>query len=432
MGDSSKKDDPTTLGTFDSGLKYTIALLLRNEVDIKIDVLGGSLEREDWAEDFTEEFSFGTYTHYCESTGKQKELIKVDINTTYHGGTPMSQHDMREPSSGEHHVVPTGFAKALGFNWSLWMSLRELWSNMLDEKGSVVEGNIVEGKLTEGTVITLTFEENNPFYKVWTNRHLYINEEKPLFVISDKLDILKNDEKYLRIYKQNILVYSDEKVPSKFAFNIKFGDIDERRILSNLYQVESNIVTEIKYTDNEQFLREIIRSDFRSEENEFLSSTSSYGNASDLMHNIAQEVYKEYGDVNSYPWLMQSIRERKDCKIGGKVITSVEDSLWSYSSKTSIESPPVAYPVSVEDTVTPLQAEVNKKYNFNLDWIDVKTAKLKGSKVIADKFENCLIVDESFTVEENMPEFIIQYIDLTRKGNVVKNLGEYICELLKR
>ncbi len=57
-----------------------------------------------------------------------------------------------------------------------------------------------------------------------------------------------------------------------------------------------------------------------------------------------------------------------------------------------------------------------------------------GRKVIADKHAKCLIIDEEFDVENtiDMSAFIVEYIDLTTKGNVVENLGNYILKLIKK
>ena len=138
MGDSSKRGDTTTIGQFDSGLKYAIALLLRNNVDIRIKT------DED-------EFSFSTNSHSY-GDGKEKELITV--------------------YSLNHGEIMTGFAKNLGYNWELYMAFRELYSNMLDEGGVYYEENReFDGK---GTEIYLSFDEENPFYEIYQNRHLYV------------------------------------------------------------------------------------------------------------------------------------------------------------------------------------------------------------------------------------------------------------------
>lgn len=406
MGDSKKRGDDSTIGQYDSGLKYCIALCLRNGIHLSISTYkNGAMQ---------ESYDFGSVLEVCEDTGKEKELITI---------LPFIK-------GGE---IKTGFATALGYNWEPWMILRELWSNMLDENGYILEDQ--DGRVADGTVVTIKFGVPTDFYYVWQNKHLYINEKEPLYKISSRVDALENEEGFLRIYKQNILVYSDESTPSKYAYNIRFGEIDERRILSNVYNVESEIISSIKYTDNEAFLRTIILPEFPLDDKEFLSKQSSYGDASNLAHNIAFEVYEQHGKVDSYNWLIESIKKRKDCKIGGKIIKTIEDSIWNYSTNVKVETIPqtISEPdIEVEDIVyeSTLSAEIKKLYNFKLD-VEVKTAKLKGSKVVADKYEKCLIIDEAFDLEKDFGTFIIEYIDLTQQGNVVKNLGEYIVSLLK-
>jgi hypothetical protein len=415
MGDSSKRGDDTTIGQFDSGLKYAIALLLRDNVKIKIDIHNnGELENT---------FTFGQKNIEDSQTGKDKNLITIfDIN-------------------GVETV--TGFAFNLGYNWKNWMSYREIMSNVLDEKGFAYDStqwkqfpDSIEYNGTN-TVITLEFDESNEFFEVWQNRHLYMNFEEPLFKVSNSVECLENKENYLRIYKQNILVYEDKDRPSRFAWNIKFGDIDERRILNNVYSVEQSISYAIQDTDNEEFLRTIITKDFKTEEKEFLSSNCSYSDwISEVVKKITTEIYEEFGEVSSYNWLIDKVRKQKDCKIGGKKIKTIEDSLWSYSSEVTVETKPQTFsePSIVVDEVeyvTPFALEIKKHYNFKLD-VEIKIAKLKGSKVVADKYEKCLIIDENFDIQKDFHTFVVEYIDLTKTGNVVENLGKYICELIKK
>lgn len=421
MGDSSKRGDPTKVGEFDSGFKYAIALLLRSGVKIDVGVYGGKEDRGYWEEDYTETFDFKSYESVCDSTGKKKELIGIDYTKTYEGGDCLSAHDMREPCVEEKSFIKTGFAKALGFNWELWMALREIWSNMLDEGGHVASGP--EHLKHYGTIISLVFDTDNPFYEVWQNRHLYINEREPDYKISDRVEAFLNPEGYTRIYKQNILVYENKERPSKFTYNIKYGDIDERRILSNVYSVEENIINAIMTTDNKPFLESIITKDFKVQDKEFLTGRTSYYKASDLANEIANEVYGLHGNVKSYSWLINGIQKRNDCRIKGRKIESVEDSIWTYSNSVSIES-------EVEEKVT-LKDKIESNFNFKVDCI-LKTATLKGSAVIADKHNKCLILDENFNIENDMSEFFVQYIDLTREGNVVKELGNFIMEILKK
>lgn len=440
IGDSEKRDDDTKIGTYSSGNAYATALLLRDGVDMGISVYGGEVDREVEEgsfrpEKFIEHYTYSTKVLQCDTTTKKKEIIVLNYEREYHGN--LSYHNFSEPSESEQEIIETAFALQLGFNWEIFMSYRELMSNVLDEGGYVVEGNFFPDDAFIGTVITLEFDENNAFYEVWQNRHLYMNFNEPLHVISSSVEALENKENYLRIYKQNILVYEDRERPSRYAWNIKFGEIDERRLLRDVYNVEQSITSAILSTNNEEFLREIITTDFFLEDKEFLSNSSSYYSASDLSNKIASEVYEKFGEVHSYDFLISKIRSRKDCLIGGKKIKTIEDSIWSYSKEVTIESAPQIIQDEVEiiddevvSAIHPLQKEINKHYRFKLD-VEVKTAKLRGSKCVADKYMKCIILNEDFNVETDFSSFLVEYLDLTMDGNVLENLSVFACNLLK-
>lgn len=406
MGDSSKRGDSSTIGQFDSGLKYAIALALRDNINMDINVFDNSM--------LESSFRFGTKVVRDIPTGKSKELITIIDNNNVE--------------------TTTSFAKNLGYNWQNYMIFRELYSNMLDEKGFITEE---EEDIKHGTVISLEFDESNDFYEVWQNRHLYINEEKPLFKISDSVEVLENKENFLRIYKNNILVYENKDRPSRFAWNIMFGTIDERRILNDVHNVEQSIISHIQETDNEDFLRAVITPYFKTEEKEFLSRNLTYSDyVSDMLKKVVYQVYEEFGEVRSYDWLIDKVKKQKDCKIAGKKIKTIEDSIWSYSTEVTVETTPQPYaePTMIVDEVeyiTPFASEIKKYYNFELD-VEVKIAKLKGSKVVADLYEKCLIIDESFDIQKDFHTFVVVYLELTQKGNVVENLSKYICELISK
>jgi len=434
MGGSDKADNESSIGKYNSGLCYSMALALRNNIDMSVKV-----HYQEPFNDFEDRncetlYTISTYNKVCEETDKEKELIQItksvskqsffSVNCTDYGGGDF-----------DPEIIPTGYSVKLGIDWSLYMLLREIYSNMLDEGGCYYENDYPEVRY--GTVFTLEFEEDSEFSQIWKNRHLYINEQEPLFKVSDSIEVLKNDEGYLRIYKQNILVYEDKNIPSRFAWNIKFGEIDERRILNNVYSVEQSIAYAIQNCKNKEFLREIITADFKGLEKEFLSSDVSYSSyVSDEVKEVAYEVYDQHGDVKSYDWLMDRIKKQKDCKIAGKKIKTIEDHLWGYSTVVTVETTPTSFAepsIIVDDIkyITPFASDIKKHYNFDLD-VEVKIAKLKGRKVVADKYEQCLIIDKDFNIEEDFPNFIVEYIDLTQKGNVIDNLAKYICNLIKK
>jgi hypothetical protein len=118
---------------------------------------------------------------------------------------------------------------------------------------------------------------------------------------------------------------------------------------------------------------------------------------------------------------MKGIRERKDCKIDGKTIKSVSDHIYTYSTAVKVETRPAPIQSDKNDESLTFSDQIKKHYNFNLD-AEVKQAKLKGSKVIADKYDKCIVIDENFSIENDMPDFIVQYFDLTRAGNIIKKI----------
>lgn len=398
MGDSVKRGDDTKIGVFDSGLKYSLALMLRNDVAFKAVIVENN--------SVLAEYTISTAVITDGLSGKEKEIIYVVDNVN-------------------NVSVQTSFAKNLGWNWEPWMILRELWSNMVDEGGYCRESD----ELPEnGTCITLEFDESSTFYDVWKNKHLYINESKDSYKVSSLVEALPNEEQFLRIYKQNILVYQDKDVSSQFAYNIKFGDIDERRILSNLHNVKNSIAGSILSTNNRDFCELLVAEEFDIPENDFLRQVSNlYTNCGETLTEVIYECQEQYGQVQSYSFILDSVQKRKDCILANKQITTIEDSLWDYSSTVKVETPVQLAPV-LESSFA---AKINNLYNFDLD-VETRESKLKGAKVVADKHENCLIVSPDFDLEQDFPELIVQYIDLTREGNVITELGKYIQDLLRK
>lgn len=427
IGSSEKRNDDSKIGFFGSGFAYFLALMLRNNVDVHIEILGGntlyhdSIGNEKECE-YTEEFTFSTKKISCDSTGKEKEIINVHYFKTHIG----NDSDYLEGKYDEKYEVSTGFSKELGFNWLLWMGLREVVSNTFDEGGYFTEDN-VDRNLKCGTIITLEFEEDSTFHEVWENKDKYINSRVALYSVNSQyygqFDLLPNEDGYLKIYKQNILVHSDEEVVSKFAYNIHFGELDERRILLDLYSVKSKITQIIKSSTNSDFLRYLITQDFDVED--WLNYNDNYtSEATDLIFNLVHEINPQ----NTLKWIKDSVTKRSDCKLAGKVINSLEDHVWSAKSKVTIDSTPI---IQEEKEIT-FQDQINKLYKFDIGDVCIKTAQLTGKKVVADKYEKCLILSDDFSLEDDFNDFVTEYFNLTSNENIIKSLSNYIVKLIKK
>lgn len=103
FGLSVKKND-NPIGYFGTGLKYAIAVLLREGCEIEI---------------YSGKTQFKFYSQKDMFRGEECELIFMDGD------------------DADHHQLP--FTMALGRNWELWQAYRELYCNALDEDGGVCD-----------------------------------------------------------------------------------------------------------------------------------------------------------------------------------------------------------------------------------------------------------------------------------------------------
>lgn len=111
FGVSSKEKDGA-IGFFGTGLKYAIAVLLREDCSIEI---------------FTDRKRLTFRT--------EKESIRVNEFETVH--MVVEENDPGADLLTRREYVRLGFTTELGKTWELWQAYRELWSNCIDEGGTV-------------------------------------------------------------------------------------------------------------------------------------------------------------------------------------------------------------------------------------------------------------------------------------------------------
>jgi len=125
FGVNSKDNPDTAIGYFGTGLKYAIAVILRE---------GGSIDI----------MSNGTVYTFAISRSKIRN-DEFDIVTM----------------NGEE----LGFTTSLGKNWKAWMAFRELYSNMLDEGGVAHTGPVSEVPPGEYTTILVKHKEMEQIFE---------------------------------------------------------------------------------------------------------------------------------------------------------------------------------------------------------------------------------------------------------------------------
>lgn len=186
------KDSDNPIGKFGTGLKYSIAILLRENIDFEI-----------WS--YGKQYKFHTVT---------KDFRGQAINQVY-------CNDM-----------PLGYSTHIGSHWTLENVYRELYCNAHDEKGIIrVVPDRSMTDIHNSTVILVDgLEEEH------AARHkLFLHDKTPL-----------HENEFGKIYpvvtNNQALFYRDIKVnhsemPCKFSYSITQGvELTEDRTVTNIYE----------------------------------------------------------------------------------------------------------------------------------------------------------------------------------------------------
>jgi len=187
MGGTTKSKDEFKIGQWGSGLKYTLAYLLKNNVDFKV---------------FIGEQEVNITTHTEIIRDEEFEIILVN---------------------GEKTSITTQMG---GKAWEPWMIIRELWCNCLDEGEPFKEvTQEVTGKEDTTTFFIQVIPEIREVLDNWD--HYFIHELEPMSE-TPAHKIYKGGNA-LRLYKQGVLIYEDKKQKSLFSYDIRNAEINELR-----------------------------------------------------------------------------------------------------------------------------------------------------------------------------------------------------------
>lgn len=215
LGGTTKDEDNLKIGQFGTGLKYVLAYMLRNQLDFKVFI------------------------------GKKE--IKITSNVEVIRDKPFNIIYI----DGEKTSVTTH----MGMTWKPWMIVREIYSNALDEGEAhhEVTETIVGEKGKTSFYIPLTVD----FLSVYNNWHKYfVVDQVPMYESAD-FNLYAGDNTF-RLYKQGIMVYEDDKIPSVFHYDIKKASINELReytgwkpcdVVRCLYKIEDVKIVEY-YLEN--------------------------------------------------------------------------------------------------------------------------------------------------------------------------------------
>jgi len=205
----SVKEKESAIGFFGTGLKYAIAVLLQNGCDISIKS----------GEDV---YNFGTE----ELIVRGKSFPVITMNDKQ-----------------------LSFTTEYGKTWELWQAARELYSNCIDEGGTVT--NEIDDNFHGTQVVVL----GGAFELVWKERHTFLLSA-PVLWASDRLEVCEGPSEYA--YYQGIRAYT-LPTKSKFTYNLKTHQkLTEDRALANWWGAQWDITWALASCDNKDVLESVI------------------------------------------------------------------------------------------------------------------------------------------------------------------------------
>lgn len=205
----SVKEKEGAIGFFGTGLKYAIAVLLREGCSITI------------------RSGMAVYEFALE------ELV---IKSSTFSRITMNGH-------------PLAFTTEYGKTWQLWQAARELYSNCLDEDGEVTD--ILDESFTGTQVIINGYN----FEGVWANRRDFLLETIPIW-IGGGVEVHPGESDY--VYYQGIRVYK-LGTRSKYTYNIQTKQVlTEDRTLASWWSAQHLISDALTVCDNIDILDNIL------------------------------------------------------------------------------------------------------------------------------------------------------------------------------
>lgn len=186
MGGTTKSNDEFKIGQFGTGLKYTLAYLIRNNIDFHIFAGKEKIDIQIVSETIRDEVF---------------NIICINGNRT-------------------------SITDRMGSEWSTWMIIRELWCNALDEGGSLRESSeLLEGEENTTTFFIQITPEIKEVMLKWDT--YFLHDKAPLFN-SNECAIYPGGDS-LRIYKNGVLIKEERAKPALYSYDLKNAQINELR-----------------------------------------------------------------------------------------------------------------------------------------------------------------------------------------------------------
>jgi len=317
MGVNVKDDGDGTspIGYFGTGLKYAIAVLLRNDCDVTI--LSG-YHRYDF-------FSFPEILR-----GKSFDFISM-----VEDGGPSQR---------------LGFTTELGKNWEPWMAYREILCNCWDEQGR-------EEKFDEmpdcEPGITRVLINGRDVWKAHNSRHEWMIEKgaRPLFEAPGLVQIFPGTGQ--AFFYKGIKVGQWQK-SAQFKYNI-LGDLalSEDRQVYSTYEAQRCIAVAIEgHLKDPQLLRQLLVADRETFERDELDFDWSNDASEEFLTTVKELIPTSLGALNRTVLHFYAKRARDEVEVQSVGLTTVEQMMLDKALQfLSGMGYPVSAPITIVESL---------------------------------------------------------------------------------
>jgi len=194
IGACTKREDESKIGFFGSGLKYALAVFLRNGIDIK--VFAGK-----------QEISIGCVTDRLRD--QEFDVITIDGDKT-------------------------SMTTSMGPKWEPWQAIREVYCNALDEGGTAKVGTCEPCGIGGETNIFIS-AEHEEVAEVTDNWDKYFSFNRVALAECDHGAIY--DRLYGTVYRKGIRCVKDDITRTLFDYETSKVELNESRVIDSPYSL---------------------------------------------------------------------------------------------------------------------------------------------------------------------------------------------------
>lgn len=228
VGVNSKPSTTNPIGFFGTGLKYAIAVLLREGCKVTLFIGQTEYLFEVKTEDFR---------------GKEFQFVYLK---------------KRKPGLlNWNKPVKLPFTLEYGKTWEIWQAYRELHSNTLDENGEIMDTDIIGPDNDHSLIIV----EGEKFLQAYYDRYkTFLPDGMRVRNSTDVIQVI--DKPSAHIYYRGMRVYDfpDEK-QSKFTYNfLGYVTLTEDRTAKHPFWLEKEIAEYLSQSDDKSWIQEVVRS----------------------------------------------------------------------------------------------------------------------------------------------------------------------------